>query len=118
MYYAHVDSKNVYHQIDRSKLSVDSYGSENVQNIEVTEEMFNLAIEKGMNYYTYSNGEIILNPNYEQEELEKRNQERNQEIDEKVKELSEMATVEMIKNNKENVDTYCSIINSLIECKS
>ena len=43
---------------------------------------------------------------------------RETEIDEKVKELYNMATVEMIKNNKENVDTYCSIINSLIECKS
>ena len=50
-----------------------------------------------------------------QEQLQKQ---RNQEIDEKVKELYNMATVEMIKNNKENVDTYCSIINSLIECKS
>ena len=50
-----------------------------------------------------------------QEQLQKQ---RNQEIDEKVKELDNMATVEMIKNNKENVDTYCSIINSLIECKS
>ena len=53
------------------------------------------------------------------EEIQKQLQERrNQEIDEKVKELYNMATVEMIKNNKENVDTYCSIINSLIECKS
>ena len=50
-----------------------------------------------------------------QEQLQKQ---RNQEIDEKVKELYNMASVEMIKNNKENVDTYCSIINSLIECKS
>ena len=53
------------------------------------------------------------------EEIQKQLQEqRNKEIDEKVKELYNMATVEMIKNNKENVDTYCSIINSLIECKS
>lgn len=54
-----------------------------------------------------------------EEEIQKQLQEnRNQEIDEKVKELYNMATVEMIKNNKENIDTYCSIINSLIECKS
>lgn len=54
-----------------------------------------------------------------EEEIQKQLQEyRNKEIDEKVKELYNMATVEMIKNNKENVDTYCSIINSLIECKS
>ena len=53
------------------------------------------------------------------EEIQKQLQEcRNKEIDEKVKELYNMATVEMIKNNKENVDTYCLIINSLIECKS
>ena len=118
MYYAHINSKNVLTGIDMSTMIADEYGSSEVQNIEVTEEMFNLAIEKGMNYYTYSNGEIILNTNYEQEELAKRNQERNQEIDEKVKELSEMASTEMIKGNNQNVETYKAVINSLEESKN
>lgn len=63
--------------------------------------------------------EVIDNTEeYEQEQAKKERERRNQEIDNKIKELYNMATVEMIKNNKENVDTYCSIINSLIECKS
>ncbi len=44
---------------------------EDVINIEVTEEQYNLIIEKGKNYFIYQNGEIIINPNYEQEQKEK-----------------------------------------------
>lgn len=116
-YYAHINSKNILQGIDMSKIVSDQYDSENVQNIEVTEEMFNLAIEKGMNYYTYSNGEIILNPNYEQEELEKRNQERNQEIDEKIKELQIMALPEVLNGNIQNIKLYNEIIQGLEQAR-
>ena len=44
---------------------------EEALNIEVTEEQFNLYKEKGNNYYAYTDGEIILNPDYEAEELTK-----------------------------------------------
>ncbi len=40
--------------------------------IEVSEEIYNNAQQYGFNYYIYSSGEIILNPNYEQEQVEKR----------------------------------------------
>ena len=93
------------------------YLDEDITRVEITQEMYEL-YQNDTRSVIYQDGEIVENPNYE-EEIQKQLQERrNQEIDEKVKELSEMATVEMIKNNKENVDTYCSIINSLIECKS
>ena len=40
-------------------------------NIEVSEEIYNNAQQYGSNYYIYSDGQIILNPNYEQEQAQK-----------------------------------------------
>lgn len=40
---------------------------EDTFSIEITEEVYN-----NLDHYIYSNGEIILNPNYEQEQAEKR----------------------------------------------
>lgn len=72
MYYAQINSKNILVGIDQSNITADEYGSTDVQNIEVTEEIYNNAQQYGSNYYIYSNGEIVLNPNYEQEEAQKR----------------------------------------------
>jgi len=71
MYFAHINSKEVLVQFDLSQIVKDEYDSENVKNIEVTEEIYNNAKQYGDNYYIYSNGEIILNPNYEQEQAQK-----------------------------------------------
>lgn len=71
MYYANINSKNILISIDKSTINTDEYGSENVQNIEVSEEVYNNARQYGNNYYIYDNGEIVLNPNYEQEHAEK-----------------------------------------------
>ena len=40
---------------------------EDIFSIEITEEVYN-----NLDHYIYSNGEIILNPNYEQEQAEKK----------------------------------------------
>lgn len=40
--------------------------------IEITEEQYNLLQEKGNNYLIYENGEIIVNPNYEEEQQRKK----------------------------------------------
>ena len=40
-------------------------------NVEVTKEMFDALGEYGNDYYIYSDGEIALNPNYEQEQAQK-----------------------------------------------
>ena len=74
-YYANIDSKNKLTEISLSVLSVDEYNSTDVQNIEVSEEVYNNAQTYGDNYYKYENGEIILNPDYEQEQ-EQKEQER------------------------------------------
>lgn len=73
MYYAFIDSKNKLVEFSADSLTVtDEYGSENVQNIEVSEEIYNNVMQHGSNYYIYSNDEIVLNPNYEQEQAEKK----------------------------------------------
>ena len=72
MYYAQINSKDMLVGIDGGQIIEDEYGSSDVLNIEVSEEYYNNAQQYGNNYYIYSNGEIILNPNYEQEQAQKR----------------------------------------------
>ena len=71
IYYAQIDSKDTLIGIDSSILTADGYESTDVQNIEVPEEYYLNARQYGQNYYIYSNGEIVLNPNYEAEEQAK-----------------------------------------------
>lgn len=72
MYYAHINSHDILTGIDVCTLTEDEYGSADVQNIGVSEEYYNNAQLYGNNYYIYDNGEIVLNPNYEQEQAQKR----------------------------------------------
>ena len=53
----------------------------------------------------------------EKEKQEQERERRNQEIDNKIKELSEMASTEMVKGNDLNVETYKAVIKSLEESK-
>ena len=53
----------------------------------------------------------------EEEKQEQKRERRNQEIDNKIKELSEMASTEMVKGNDLNVETYKAVIKSLEESK-
>lgn len=46
--------------------------SEGWESIEITESQWSDFLEKGGNYFLYQNGEIIVNPNYEQEQAQKR----------------------------------------------
>ena len=71
MYFANVNSKNILTSIGLSKIDVDEYNSTDVLNIEVPEEIYNNAQQFGYNYYAYSDGNIVLNPNYEQEQTQK-----------------------------------------------
>lgn len=72
MFYAFIDSKNKLSGFSSGSMTItDEYGSTDVLNIEVSEEIYNNAKQYGSNYYIYSNGKIVLNPNYEQEQAEK-----------------------------------------------
>lgn len=71
MYYANINSHDELVGIGLSEMIADEYGSSNVQNIEVDDEVFDKFQEYGLNYYKYDNGEIILNPDYEAEQAAK-----------------------------------------------
>lgn len=70
-YYAQINSKNILVGIGNAPLIKDEYGSENVQNIEVSEEYYNNWITHGQNYYVYINDEIVINPEWDNIQLEK-----------------------------------------------
>ena len=74
-YYAHINSKNVLTGIDMSRISADEYGSEDVKNIEVDKELYDNKQKYGIEYYTYKDGEIILNPEYSTIELNNKKEE-------------------------------------------
>lgn len=75
MYYANINSKNKLADIDMSKMIEDEYGSSEVKNIEVSEEVYNNARRYGDFYYMYDGNNIVLNPNYEEEKAEKEHEE-------------------------------------------
>ena len=70
-YYANINSRNKLQSISIGTMITDEYGSSDVQNIEVSEEVYNNAQTYGSNYYKYDNGEIVSNPDYEQEQAAK-----------------------------------------------
>lgn len=48
--------------------------------VEVTEEMYNNAEQYGNNYYIYEDGEVVLNPNYEEEKQQERQEQFEREF--------------------------------------
>lgn len=74
MYYANINSKNKLVDIGLNEMLTDEYNSSDVQNIEVTEEVYNAFIEDN-DLYIYDNGEIIPNPDYEEIKRRKHRQE-------------------------------------------
>ena len=109
MFYIQQDNKIVLSDEDKRKLQ---------DTIAIMPQYEGLPIQETQEGYVIYDFELMTVEEMEAEQAQKERECRTQEIDEKPQELYNMATVEMIKNNKENVDTYCSIINSLIECKS
>lgn len=67
--------------------------------------------------YILEDNQLVLNPKWDAIQLEEAKQKRNAEIDEKIKELSSMASVEMIKGNTSNVALYNEVIQGLEEAR-
>lgn len=63
-YYAHINSKEILTDIDMSIMIEDEYGSKDVQNIEVSEAVYNKREQ-----YIYQDGKVIKDPNYDIEQL-------------------------------------------------
>lgn len=53
--------------------------NEEIENVEVLEDVYNKYIETP-NYYIYKDGEIVVNPNYEEEEAEQRREQFNKDF--------------------------------------
>ena len=94
-YYAQINSHDEMVGIDVAMLSVDIYGSEDVQNIEVSEKVFN-----NREQYIYKNGKIVKNPNYNKEQLAKAKEDKYTEALNKANEyLSGVACYQYDDNN-------------------
>ena len=81
MYYAHINSKNILTGIDMSIMITDEYGSKDIKNIEVDETLYDNKQKYGIEYYTYKDGEIIKNPEWDNIYLEQKKQEKIEEND-------------------------------------
>ena len=68
----------------------------------------------GLGYEIQETASALEAWGYTTEEIaEQERQARNQEIDNKIKELNEMALSDLLQGNKENVKTYNEVIESL-----
>lgn len=72
---------NYYLHINNGK--IDGIGNTKVvkegwENVEITKEQWDIYEEKGSNYFLYINGEIVLNPDYEEEQRQKEQERINQ----------------------------------------
>lgn len=76
-----------------------------------------LEIKEVQEGYVIYDFELMTVEEKEAKEAQKEREHRNQEIDNKIKELSEMASTEMVKGNDLNVETYKAVIKSLEESK-
>jgi hypothetical protein len=83
-YYAQINSKDILVGVGTAPMLADEYGSNDVQNIEVSEEVF-----KEQEKYIYANGKLIINPDYEQQQLELLRADKLEEADAKAREYIE-----------------------------
>lgn len=65
--YGYVNSKRILVGVGVCKCLTDEYGSTDILNIEITDEVFN-----NWQKYIYQNGEIILDPDYEAKQIQAR----------------------------------------------
>ena len=109
MFYIQQDEKIVLFDENKETLQNTIAFMPQYQGLEIKET------EEGYIIYDF---ELMTVEEMEEKQAQKERERRNQEIDEKIKELSEMASTEMIKGNTQNVETYKAIINSLEESKN
>lgn len=63
--------------------------------------------------YIWDGSEVVVDPDYEEKQAQKEKERRNQEIDEKIKELQIMALPEVLNGNIENIKLYNNVIDGL-----
>ena len=108
MFYIQQDNKIVLFDEDKQKLQDTILFMPQFQGLEIKE------VEEGYVIYDF---ELMTVEEKEEKEVQKEREHRNQEIDNKIKELYGMASTEMVKGNDLNVETYKAVIKSLEESK-
>lgn len=103
MYYAFIENNKINGVGECECLN------ENVQNIEISEEVFNIIQQDNLRYI-WDGENVIENPNYKEEIEEQQKIQRNSEIDSKIKELREMSLIDIMNNNTENIKLYNDVI--------
>lgn len=86
--------------------------TEGVTNLEVDESLYN-TYEENPDMYIWDGSEVVVDPDYEEKQAQKEKERRNQEIDEKIKELQIMALPEVLNGNIENIKLYNNVIDGL-----
>ena len=67
--------------------------------------------------YIVEEGELVLNPNWKEEQAEKEKQAKIAEINSKIEELEKESVHDVLYGNKENVKVYQDVINGLVETR-
>ena len=94
-YYANINSHNELTDIDMSILTIDEYGSADVQNIEVSEKVY-----LNREQYIYKNGKVVKDPDYDAKQLVKAKENKYTEALHKANEyLSGVACYQFDDNN-------------------
>ena len=87
------------------------------ENRQALERFYDNVLELPNDYeqgkYIVVDGELVLNPDWEEEKEQQEKQLRNSEIDSKIKELNEMAIPDILHGNKENIELYNEVIAGL-----
>lgn len=92
------------------------YLNEDITRVETTQEMYDLYL-KDSRTVIYQDGEIVENPEYKEEQIKIKNEQRNKEIDEKIQELQLMAVPEILNGNTENIKLYNEVISGLEQAR-
>lgn len=79
--------------------------------------VYQLPADYEVDKYVVVDGELVLNPNYEQEQEEKQKQAKILEINNKIKELQEKSTYEILLGNEQNIQVYRGVIQGLKDTK-
>ena len=109
MYYIENDNKIVLFDEDKQRLqNTIAFTTPQYQGLEIKE------VEEG---YVIYNLELITVEEKEAKEAQKERERRNQEIDEKIKELQIMALPEVLNGNIENIKLYNNVIDGLNQAR-
>lgn len=107
-YYIEKDNKILLVDEDKQRLQNTITISPNFQGLEIKE------VEEGYVIYDF---ELMTVEEMEEKQAQKERDCRNQEIDEKIKELQIMALPEVLNGNIENIKLYNNVIDGLNKAK-